>query len=629
MPIGALAKLGRPFLKSGVGYRGTQAVGAGLGGAYGWNQNPQDPAGERALDAAGYGVMGGMAVPGLVRAGALGALKGAGAKDAVTNTLYYSYLSSPDTIARANFGAIGGMLMHGLEEALTGVIRGDTKQIGNATKLLKGVNKARQTWFDVMIETDPQKISQMRRAVLGDEYRFEVGEEFRDIGLGKWYTAGDLAAVTALKASGISTREALRFTLTGTPQTQMMQDLVGLQSRWLREGGYAQRVTAGIAMPFARVGAVGLEQGVQRIPVAGMLAQQGMLGKGLQATGEDALVKSMVRQLEGVAAMGTGAFMQSPEWQGIASDMTGLNINIDPRIGYLLGTLAGPAYLPFAMGREGMKALQSSPEQDLTSQLGAFGAGSLSGLSELSPLGQSPLNFLERPWDELSRRFVPSGIGDVAEAIDPAFGRVASSTDLRRLAQQGLTPEYQRHRGVGTIMSQIPGLREQLPEQYAPVGPEGQPRLPHPETLGSLADNPLIRGASRTMLPARQSAMPPVKSFLMNPEEQFLHRMGINRQAPTARGNFMGMPFRPSASGAAQMQQLRGLGPQAARQMLASGPFRAQMEALRRTNPMLAQMMMQQLYQRITQGIGAATGPLANLVGLQGSRQPFGGFGGG
>ena len=185
MAIGALFRALEDT--SSAGSQLIRRGGAAAGGLYGWEQSAGEPEGERLLQAAGYGMLGGMAIPGMLRSASIART----GPDKVANFLYYNYLSSPDTIARANLGAVGGMLVHGLEEAAKG-------NFENANKLLTGVVKGGNRWASVMRGSKDQ-VRNIRKRVLGDEYAFELGEEFRDVGLGKWYTAGDITAVEALE----------------------------------------------------------------------------------------------------------------------------------------------------------------------------------------------------------------------------------------------------------------------------------------------------------------------------------------------------------------------------------------------------------------------------------------------
>jgi hypothetical protein len=582
---------------------GGGAAGAALGvGSAEPDAEPQ----EQLLRGAAGAVGGGMAIPGLMRAVSVGK----SGPDMLTNALYFSYLSSPDTIARANLGAVGGMFIHGLEEMAQALLTtGSTraKHVEHGRKLFNGVFKAGQTWAEV-IGGDRKKVEQMRRNVLGDEYRFEVGEEFRDIGLGKWYTAGDLAAVSAMKKAGLSTKEAMRYTLTGTPETVPGQMLVGFQSKLLRDPGtgpaaYAKRLGIGTAMPFARVGVIGMEQGLKRINPFSR-AVRGHEGEAAQRL-------ARIRLGEGVGAGYAG--YQAEEF--------------DPRISQTAGTVLGPAFLPFAMGRGVQRAVARHPVDNLPELGSTIMQGAGEGLTEFNPLGYQPLGLVTNTNVEVPRRFVPSGISDVAEAMDPAFGRVTTPSELRSLAERGLTPEHQAFPGAGAFMGKMPILREQLPVQYKPVGPTGEPRFSSEEVLPFTEESPLARGLSRTMFPSRQRTIPPVVD-MRDPQERALRDLGISRQAPSPTGSFMGFDYRPTQEAASEMQRLRGLGPRIAGDVLTSTPMMQQLMQLAQQNPQLARWLAQRMYRTLSTGVGQSTGLAANLIGLQGGRGPFGGAGG-
>ena len=575
--------------------------GGGTGAAVGYTQNPDAPEGEKILRALGGAALGGFAIPGAMRGMAIGATGG----DKLTNFLYYNYLSSPDTMARANLGAVGGMFIHGLEMALTG-------RLDEAQKLLRGVREGLKVYGQA-ITGNQQTVHQLRRKIFGSEYRFEVGEEFRDIGLGKIYTAGDLAAVHAMTEAGLSAKDAMRYTLTGTPESKAGQMVVNLGATF-GKGNLLERALVGTAMPFARVGVMGLEQGLKRTP-AGLL-------KGF----DDAASKPLktVRQLEGIGAGTLGYNVDdSPGRPGL----------MDPRLAQTFGTIAGPAYLPFAMGRAAAQHVQRTPDAGWGSVL----AGGAKGITEFNPLGFSPLGFFTNFQNEASRRLIPAAVGDVAEAVDPAFGRVSGTQQLRQRVQEGRSPGYQGITGMGTAMSKIPGLREKLPMEYAPVGVTGEPRFRRQEGLGALGARgpdepqglfgPTMRGLSRTMAPSRQQTIPALRN-LQDPQEQLLHRLGIQGQAPSPGGNLMGFQYDPSQQGASQMQLLRGLGPRTARSLLTSTPLGLSLQQMAQTNPQMASWLAQRLYRTITSGIGQGTGIASNLIGLGGASQRPGVFGG-
>ena len=580
--------------------------GGGGGAAIGYSQDPDAPEGEKILRGLGGAALGGLAIPGAMRGMAIGATGG----DKLTNFLYYNYLSSPDTMMRANLGAVGGMFAHGLELILTG-------RFGEGKKLLRGVRKGFDTYVQALAG-DQQAVHKMRKEILGPEYRFEVGEEFRDIGLGKIYTAGDLAAVKAMTEAGLSTADAMRYTLTGSPESQLGQMIVNIGAK-AGKGNLAERALIGTAMPFARVGVMGMEQGLRRVPGVGAFSKSGT--RGMKA----------VRQLEGAGAFTVGYNVDdTPGRPGLPF------ISMDPRLAQTFGTFAGPAYLPFAMGRAAAQHMQRTPDAGVGSML----AGGAKGITEFNPLGFSPLGFFTNFPNEASRRLIPAAVGDVAEAVDPAFGRVSGTQQLRQRVQEGRSPGYQGITGMGTAMSKIPGLREKLPMEYAPVGVTGEPRFGRQEALAAPGGGkakgpdepqglfgPTMRGLSRTMAPSRQQTIPSLRN-LQDPQEQLLQRLGIQGQAPSPGGNLMGFQYDPSQQDASQMQLLRGLGPRTARSLLTSTPLGLSLQQMAQTNPQMASWLAQRLYRTITSGIGQGTGIASNLIGLSGASQRPGVFGG-
>ena len=593
MALGAISRAAKQATLE-PGYAAlTRAIGGAAGGGAFYASSDEDLTGdEKLLRTLGGAALGGLALPGLTRALSVATT----GPDRLTNAMYYNYLSSPDTIARANLGALGGTFTHLIEEMALG-------NWNNAGRLLDGISEGAITYGQVL-KGDQNQVRAIRKRILGDEYRFDTPEDFRDIGLGKWYTAGDIAAVTALKRSGLSTGEAMKLTLTGTPETQVGQWIVNAQSAMLRGDSYFGRLVAAGAAPFARVGVVGMEQGLKRTPGIGMMMQHG--------TDPLAKKRMMIRQGAGVAAIGAGMLSENQDW-------------IDPRLSQTMGTLAGPGFLPFSMGRGAMRRIRSQPTSAL-SLAPEFMTGMSQGAMEFAPLGMNPMGLFTNTANEIPRRFIPAAVSDVAEALDPEFGRISSRDQLRERARQGLTPNWMAGLGVGTAMSRIPGLRERLPVDYSPVGPEGQQLYRNREALPFVGaeSNALMRGLSRVMAPTRQQSRPPTTSML-DPQEAFMYDLGITRGAPSQRGNLMGMRFDPSSQAAPQMAQLRGLGPQIGRQMM-QGPMGAQLQQMAQTNPALAQWLARRMYQTVTSGVGQGTGLAANIAGLQGSG--FGGFGG-
>ena len=58
---------------------------------------------------------------------------------AITDYTYFSFLSSPDTIARGSFGAVGGAITAALEKGLEGVLTGKLSQVADGTRIIKSL----------------------------------------------------------------------------------------------------------------------------------------------------------------------------------------------------------------------------------------------------------------------------------------------------------------------------------------------------------------------------------------------------------------------------------------------------------------------------------------------------------
>lgn len=567
--------------------------GAALGGIGGYAADPEAAPGERLLHAGAGVALGGGALPGIARTIALAKTL----PDAVVNGLYYSYLSSPDTIARANLGAAGATLLHGLEQFLGGNVR-------QATDTFKALGESADIWRRSIVGS-PDEVKALRHEILGPaaQGRYDVPDEvFRDQGLTKWFTAGDNAAVYAMKKGGLSADEAMRMTLTGTPQTQIGESIVNMQSSWLKSDSMAKRVAAATLMPFARVGVMGIEQGLKRMPLIG--ASKGLGGPGVKAlftSTDPAAHLARGRQAVGASVLGGGAFGEEA---------------IDPRMALTGGTLTGPGYLPYTIGREFKRQLQRQPAT--LPGIAAAGAGAVGeGVMEFSPLGFQPLGIVRRPLEEIPRRAIPSAIGDVAEAVDPAYGRKMGRGELAGLAQRGEVPEWMSIPGVGQAMGRIPGLRTKLPEEFAPVDVFGRPRLPSVEALPGAESMPLLRGLSRTLAPSRVSALPPAQN-LRDPQQRQLYELGMRPGAPSQRVEMPGLggKIEMPAQTVAQVQRLRGASRERTGQILSQlAPW------LMTLPPQQRAMMTSYLNNYINQVQGRATQAGSLALALSGGGQ--------
>jgi len=571
-----------------------RAIGGALGGAAGYFSGDEDtPQGERLLRAAGGGVLGGAALPGMARS----AMMAGNVPNAVVNGMYYNYLSSPDTIARANFGAMGGVMARGIEEMLSGNLQ-------SAGRMFGALAEGADVWRRSLVGS-PEEVRALRQEIIGSGAggRLDIpSEAFRDVGLGKWFTAGDNAAVYVMKKSGMTPEEAMRYTLAGTPETQMGKSFVGLQSKWLREGSIPQRLTAAAVAPFARVGVLGLEQGLRHLPGVAMTKAAGGPGfkslfeKGAGRTGSP-VRQAIARQVVGGGAMAAGSAMEE---------------QFDPRLSLVTSTLAGPAFLPYALGREFKRQRQRTPNL-----MAAIGGAAGEGLMEFSPMGQGGLGAWRSPWTELPRRAIPAAFSDVAEALDPAFGRKQGQRELERLAELGEIPQYMAEPSVAPAMARIPGLRGKLPEEFPPVDIFGKPRFERPEVVPGAENIPMLRGMSRMLFPSRMTAVPPAQN-LLDPQMRQLYDLGVRPAPPGQRVEMPGLggKIQMPAETVAGVQRWRGQARERTAQILQQlAPW------LMSLPPQQRAIMTQYLNAYLSQAQGPAVSGGALGMALQGGGQ--------
>ena len=563
------------FLKGAL--RAGGALGGGLYGA-----STTDDPGEGLLRGAAGAVTGGLLAP---AAGGI-ALRRGGLGEKLTDFTYFSMLSSPDTILRANAGAIGGAINAAMELAAQGQFRNATniiKSIANPFSSTDGVG----LYFKAM-RANPDEFAKLHRETLGLKALQEIEQHQKGRGIGRLFGAPDIVAVNAMKKGGFSAEEAARYTLTGEPQTWAGKRLLSEQRHWRKKGGIPEFLAVQSA-PFARVGILGLEKGLQRTPGVGFLMNTGA-----------SPVQKGIQQAIGTGAFGAGAF--------------GEELGIDPRIGLVAGPLAGPSYLPYIAGR----ALRQQRERgrsltDPETYSSAFGQA----FQESSPFGFQPFGILQRPWREGARRLIPAGVADVAAAVDPAYGREASRSAIEGMVQRG---EYEGAPSLAPFLSRIPGLREQLPETFAPVDVFGRQRFASPHVLPGVApetisQNPLLRGVAKTTFPTMESISPPAMPQ-SNPLFAQLRALGLNLQPPSPRVTVpgTGLPLQQTAQSAAATQRMGGIPPQIAAQIVTQIMSRPQMQALppaQRT--WIARRLMDQIRGRVGRAMGSAR--LATALG--------------
>ena len=573
-PLGSLFK---------GGLRAAGALGGGLYGA-----STTDDPGEGLLRGAAGAVTGGLLAP---AAGGIALRQGGRLGEKLTDFTYFSMLSSPDTILRANAGAIGGAINAAMELAAQG-------QFKNATNIIKSVaNPFSSTdglglYFKAM-RANPEEFAKLHRETLGTgqlgkPLLEQIEQHQMGRGIGRLFGAPDIVAVNAMKKGGFSAQEAARYTLTGEPQTWAGKKALKYQRKWRRKGGVPEFLAVQGA-PFARVGILGLEKGLQRTPGVGYLMNTG--ASNLQKT---------IQQGLGIGAFGAGAF--------------GEDLGIDPRVGLVAGPLAGPSYLPYIAGR----ALRQQRERgrsltDPETYSGAAGQA----IQESSPLGFQPLGVFTRPWRESARRLIPAGVADVAAAVDPAYGREISRSAIEGLIQRG---EYEGAPSLAPFLSRIPGLREQLPETFAPVDVFGRQRFASPHVIPGVApetisQNPLLRGVAKTTFPTMESIAPQAMPQ-SDPLFAQLRALGLNLQPPSPRVTVpgTGLPLQQTAESAAATQRVGGIPPQIAAQIVAQIMSRPQMQVLPDAQRnWIARQLMDRIRGRVGRALGSAR--LATALG--------------
>jgi len=533
---------------------------------------------------------------------------------AITDYTYFSFLSSPDGIARGSFGAVGGAVTAALEKGLEGALTRDWEKVADGTRIIKSLVTEGPGIWGRAVKANPEEFARMYRQYMPSELardptglgRLGAEQHMGGVGIGTFYGGPDMAAVNAMTKGGFSRADAARYTLTGSPQSSTGQGILEFQ-RGMRKRGGIPSFVATQAAPFARVGLLGLEKGLQRTPIVGSIANWAM--------------KTGATPAQQLAQQSVGA---GAGWLGYKSGDEGSIFGMDPRVGLVAGPLAGAAFLPFQAGREFRRQRErgrvSVPEL----------AGEL--FRESSPLGFQPLALGSRPQTEVPRRFIPAGVADIATALDPAFGRERGRAGLEQAAQRG---EYTGplFPGAGAAMARLPGLREQLPETFAPVDIFGQPRYageqPALPFIGRAltGGGPVREALSRTMFPALESAAPPAMNQ-MDPLMAQLASLGIQPGAPTANVTLpgTGLPLQQTAQSAAAVRRYRGTPRQLAANIVTQIPQLQQLP----DGPQkqyLARLLMEDIQERISRVLSAGTLPLslsqgAQLPALLGGRRP-------
>jgi hypothetical protein len=395
-------------------------AGAGVGAAVGATQG--EDTGERLQNAAIGAAGGALLVPLLGHSVALTVPK------KVQQYMFASVLSSPTTVVKAYSGAVGGAIGAALEKIAAGDVANGGAILralfsGESAKTFVGAIKKKQT-----------------AAMSG------FGEDAPNA-VGRIYGAADAMARRAMQAGGISPEEAARYTLSGTPTTQVGQDLLGLFSRHFE--------LKLVGSMFPRVGIQLLERGIERSP-AGLLKG---VNEGVSAGTRAARV-----------GMGTGAGLAA--YQG-AEDVP------DWAKPYLVA-LSGVYALPVAAGMAVSTAQQKGTDP-LTAGLGEIG--------RTLPFPQyGPGEALKQT--ATGAALVPNVLRDVAEARDPHQRK----TDT---ASGGF---------FARTKAKIPGLRETLPVKGAQTNIAGQPNEDRSSAAKRFISRPKPEGDKFKDVPADVSS---------------------------------------------------------------------------------------------------------------------------
>lgn len=443
----------------------TAGAGAAAGGAVG------DTPEERLRNAA-IGGVGGALAPSAIRG--VGRAAKVLKPESLEDFVYFSLLSNPVTAAKANLGSIGAVFVKGTELINEGLNTLNPKMIvqgGKALKELLPGSESMRIYFRAL------KNPRVAQEIVGETGRVP-GTGLTGQTVGRVFSAGDAAAVNALKKAGIGVDEARTLTLAGDPTSKIGQATMKGLETVKREGGALGRAAVPLVSPFPRVGIQALERGLERVPglnvipgaVAArtpgdpLLRQAGQIargaGRGLVDPG------NISRATTGAAAGGAGFALQD---------------EIPPWAVPLVGAAAGPAVLPFAIGH----ALS------LAQQGGGGGPRAITGaVSENLPIGGEAVRSFIDPASIL-RRLVPGALGAVARGTDPAFGR---ETGGRKLKEAGIPEPFASV--VGPAAANIPGVRQQLPEKFDPVSAFGRPRS---EPQGAIG---------RVLVPTQQRFVP-------------------------------------------------------------------------------------------------------------------------
>ena len=652
-PLRSLLKIGR--LAGGLG-------GGAIGAA------TAEPDESPLLRGLGGAALGGLVLPGAIGSAARGfrrqvplpkgqtGTQRGGISEALADYTYFGFLGSPDTMARASLGGAGGALIGALEMMGEGALKGDLdllKRSGRVMKHLVGPGKddGPRSWARHVFTESPEEFSKQYQRIAPTVQDPTAPEHYQRAQgwLGKFYGASDLVAMEALGKGGMSAQEAARYTLTGEPVSRTGQWALKAQREGRKLGGVPGFVSTQLA-PFARVGIMGFEKGLEHTPVLGSLAHRSFQRTAAKArapivkrieqlqkdragvvdrlktsltpkqqqaaqTRLQSLEQRLTRENEKLArqTLPEASIQKQITQQALgagagAAGYAGRD-KIDPRMGLVLGPLAGPAFVPYMAGREAKQQAER----------GELNIGQLVGevLKETSPLGAQPAALFYRPGREAARRFIPSGVSDIAEAIDPAFARESGTAAVREAVERGEIdrPSLGTSGLASAAQARIPGLREQLPETFMPTDVFGDPRWKSPEVFGSPGPggepHDILRALSRALFPSRESVMPPALNQ-SDPSQAIFRDLGLRPGAPSTRVNIPGLnvPLQQTPESAAAVAKHRGFARQLAANLLSKIPQLQQMPDGPQKR-LLARQLFETIQGRISRALAQGTLPLA------------------
>lgn len=220
--------------------------------------------------------------------------------------------------ANALGGPIGSLMGAAVEKSLAGDPRGP--------RLLKELTNFREFPQQYMANLKDAALQEVGRAE-GAPLSAATSQTEKVLGTpGRFMTAGDITARQILERAGFSPEEARAITLTSNPKTRLGKGIMALQQT---AGPLGQ-----LLLPFARTPVNVMEQGMERIPLAGFLTEDA--GTPLRA--------SLVKQGVG-AGVGLGA-------EALAEQLPPEQARVVRRyVTNLSGQFSLPAAIGFAIGQ--------------------------------------------------------------------------------------------------------------------------------------------------------------------------------------------------------------------------------------------------------------------------------------